>query len=286
MDNSENRQTMTVTAVAEPRRDSDNDAPRDHDEDGLPGDAEHLRMLEALLFAAEEPLDHASIAKRLPDGADVGALIEDLRTIYQHRGINLTRVAGKWAFRTAPDLHFLLQEHRQESRKLSRAALETLAIIAYHQPITRAEIEDVRGVNISKGTLDLLIETGWVRPRGRRRVPGRPITYGITDRFLEHFALESIQDLPGLGELRAAGLLEGEVRTDLLPLSAQAGEDPLGGGGEPEDRRTGRTGTGPARRKLNGPTPARLCHQLCLPYPAFHSSFRRFRVARVNPAPG
>ena len=187
----------------------------------------HLRMLEAVLFAAMEPLDRPSIAKRLPDDADIGALLEDLEQAYRLRGVNLTKVGGRWAFRTAPDLHHLLQEHRQEARKLSRAALETLAIVAYHQPVTRAEIEEIRGVSLSKGTLDLLIETGWVKIRGRRRVPGRPVTYGITDGFLEHFSLESVQDLPGLKELRASGLLEGDVPMDLIPASLQAGEDPL-----------------------------------------------------------
>lgn len=186
-----------------------------------------LRMLEAVLFAAVEPLDYNSIAKRLPEGADVGGLLTDLSEIYRHRGVNLVNAGGRWAFRTAPDLHFVLQEHRQDTRRLSRAALETLAIIAYHQPVTRAEIEEIRGVGLSKGTLDLLMETGWVKIRGRRRVPGRPVTYGVTDAFLIHFGLESVQDLPGLQELKASGLLEGEVRTDFIPPSAQAGEDPL-----------------------------------------------------------
>ena len=204
------------------------EAAPDDDADGDPEQhSTHLRMLEAVLFAAVEPLDMPSIRKRLPDGADVGGLLEDLIQVYQHRGVNLVRVGGKWAFRTAPDLHHLLQEHRQEARKLSRAALETLAIVAYHQPVTRAEIEEIRGVGLSKGTLDLLIETGWVKIRGRRRVPGRPVTYGITDGFLEHFSLETVQDLPGLKELKDAGLLEGEVPADLIPVSTQAGEDPL-----------------------------------------------------------
>lgn len=189
--------------------------------------SEHLRMLEAVLFAAVEPLDLPSLRKRLPDDADVPALLARLVEAYQHRGVTLVRVGGKWAFRTAPDLHYLLQEHRQEARKLSRAALETMAIIAYHQPVTRAEIEEIRGVAVSKGTLDLLIETSWVKIRGRRRVPGRPVTYGITDAFLEHFSLETVQDLPGLKELKAAGLLEGDVPADLVPSSTQAGEDPL-----------------------------------------------------------
>jgi segregation and condensation protein B len=186
-----------------------------------------LRMVEALLFAATEPLDVASIAARLPDGTDVSKLLKLLEAHYAKHGVNLVRVAGKWAMRTAPDLHFLLQEHRQQHRKLSRAALETLAITSYHQPVTRAEIEDVRGVSLSKGTLDLLMELGWVRIRGRRRTPGRPVTYGTTDGFLEHFGFQNIKDLPGLDELKAAGLLEGQARTDLLPLSHREPEDPL-----------------------------------------------------------
>ncbi|MBT4044464.1 MAG: SMC-Scp complex subunit ScpB [Rhodospirillaceae bacterium] len=190
-------------------------------------EAGYLRMVEALLFAATEPLDVASLSARLPDGADVPVLLEELATHYANRGVNLVKVAGKWALRTAPDLHFLLQEHRQQTRKLSRAALETLAITAYHQPVTRAEIEDVRGVSLSKGTLDLLMELGWVRIRGRRRTPGRPVTYGTTEGFLEHFSFQNIKDLPGLDELKAAGLLEGQVRTDLLPLSHREPEDPL-----------------------------------------------------------
>jgi len=193
----------------------------------LPEQAQHLRMLEALLFAATEPLDEATLAKRLPDGCDLAAMLTELQDAYRHRGVTLTKVAGKWAMRTAPDLHFLLQEHRQQSRRLSRAALETLAIVAYHQPITRAEIEEVRGVVVSKGTLDLLMEAGWVRMRGRRRTPGRPVTYGTSDGFLEHFGLESVKDLPGIDELRAAGLLEGEVPAGMLTLTENLPEDPL-----------------------------------------------------------
>ena len=190
-------------------------------------EAAHLRMVEALLFAATEPLDEASLSARLPEGADVPSLLAELSAHYANRGVNLLQVAGKWAMRTAPDLHFLLQEHRQQMRKLSRAGLETLAITAYHQPVTRAEIEDVRGVSLSKGTLDLLMELGWVRIRGRRRTPGRPVTYGTTDGFLEHFGFQHVKDLPGLDELKASGLLEGQARTDLLPLSHREPEDPL-----------------------------------------------------------
>jgi len=188
--------------------------------------AQQLRMVEALLFAAEEPLDEKSLATRLPDGADIPVLVEELRAHYEKRGVTLNKVAGKWAFRTSPDLQFILQEHRQSTRKLSRAALETLSIIAYHQPVTRAEIEEVRGVGLSKGTLDLLMQIGWVRVRGRRRTPGRPVTYGTSDDFLDHFGLETTKDLPGLDELKAAGLLEGEISIP-KPTSMSAPEDPL-----------------------------------------------------------
>jgi segregation and condensation protein B len=192
-------------------------------------DAQHLRMTEALLFAAEEPLDEATLATRLPDGADVPALLAALGERYGAAGVNLVRVAGKWQFRTAPDLHYLLEAHRQQPRKLSRAALETLAIIAYHQPITRAEVEEVRGVGLSRGTLDILLEIGWVRPRGRRRVPGRPVTYGTTDAFLEHFGLEDLKGLPGLDELKAAGLLQGDPPPLQLSTAPEDPDDGLEG---------------------------------------------------------
>lgn len=169
---------------------------------------QRLRIVEAVLFAAPEPIDAARIATHLPEGEDVAALIAELQSQYASRGINLVEVAGKWAFRTAEDLSFLLQRYAVEERRLSKAALETLSIIAYHQPVTRAEIEEIRGVSTSAGTIDLLLETGWIRPRGRRRAPGRPVTYGTTEGFLEHFGLASIKDLPGLGELKAAGLLD------------------------------------------------------------------------------
>ena len=173
-----------------------------------------LRILEALLFAASEPLDEAKLASHLPEGEDVPALIAELRAFYAGRGVNLVKVAGKWAFRTAEDLAYLLERYATQEKRLSKAALETLSIIAYHQPVTRAEIEDIRGVTTSAGTLDILLETGWVRLRGRRRAPGRPVTYGTTDAFLAHFGLESIKDLPGLSELRASGLLDGNLPPD------------------------------------------------------------------------
>ncbi|HET6320856.1 MAG TPA: SMC-Scp complex subunit ScpB [Hyphomicrobium sp.] len=173
-----------------------------------------LRILEAVLFAASEPLDVAHLGTHFPEGEDIDALIEELRAFYAGRGVNLVKVAGKWAFRTAEDLSYLLERYATQERRLSKAALETLSIIAYHQPVTRAEIEDIRGVTTSAGTIDILLETGWVRLRGRRRAPGRPVTYGTTDSFLSHFGLESIKDLPGLAELRASGLLDGNLPPD------------------------------------------------------------------------
>jgi segregation and condensation protein B len=177
---------------------------------------EKLRILEALLFAASEPLEESRLASHLAEGEDIGALIEELRAFYAGRGVNLVKVAGKWAFRTADDLAYLLERYATQEKRLSKAALETLSIIAYHQPVTRAEIEDIRGVTTSAGTLDILLETGWVRLRGRRRAPGRPVTYGTTDAFLVHFGLESIKDLPGLAELRASGLLDGNLPPDFI----------------------------------------------------------------------
>lgn len=175
------------------------------------GPVEQLRIVEALLFAAPAPLSEQDLADRLPRGADVRSLLLTLQAFYASRGVNLVRAAGRWTFRTAADLSFLLHRERPQERKLSRAALETLAIVAYHQPVTRAEIEEVRGVTVAKGTLDLLLETGWVRIRGRRKTPGRPVTFGTTPAFLEHFGLDAITDLPGLDELKAAGLLDGRV---------------------------------------------------------------------------
>jgi segregation and condensation protein B len=172
---------------------------------------EALRFIEALLFAAAEPLDEETLAARLPEGVELQAAMHALQAEYAMRGVNLVRVAGKWSFRTAKDLAWLMAREAVEQKKLSRAATETLAIIAYHQPVTRAEIEDIRGVSASKGTLDVLLETGWIRPRGRRKTPGRPITFGTTEAFLSHFGLEAIGDLPGLEELRSAGLMDGQM---------------------------------------------------------------------------
>lgn len=184
---------------------------------------EHCRMVEAILFASENPLSVEEIATRLPEGVDVVTHIDSLTEDYAARGVSLVRVAGKYMFRTADDLSFLLRREVDEPRKLSRAAVETMAIIAYHQPVTRAEIEDIRGVTISKGTLDVLMEAGWVRIMGRRKTPGRPVTYGTTEDFLVHFGIETIKDLPGLQELKAAGLLD----------SVDTALDKLGGMPEP-----------------------------------------------------
>ncbi|MCK0198852.1 SMC-Scp complex subunit ScpB [Ancylobacter sp. 6x-1] len=192
-----------------------------------------LRLLEAMLFASDEPLDEETLAARLPEGSDLSSLLAELSSDYAVRGVNLVRVAGCWTMRTAPDLGFLLARDKPEPRRLSRAALETLAIIAYHQPVTRAEIEEIRGVSANKGTLDVLLETGWVRMRGRRRSPGRPITYGTTLGFLSHFGLEAIQDLPGIEELKGTGLIDARVPAGLtVPLPSDEetlrdDEDPL-----------------------------------------------------------
>ncbi len=189
-------------------------------------DQQHLRMVEALLFAAAEPLDNASIQARLPNDVDVPVALKMLEDAYRERGVNLVHVAGKWTLRTAPDLKFLLQKETQVTRRLSRAATETLAIIAYHQPVTRAEVEEIRGVGLSRGTLDLLLEIGWIRPKGRRRTPGRPVTYGTTEEFLEHFGFDAIEELPGLDELKASGMLQPRPPASLVEeVRSQAATD-------------------------------------------------------------
>jgi len=185
------------------------------------------RIVEALLFAATEPVTEEVLAERLGDDAELGLLLGELAEQYAERGINLVRLAGGWAFRTAPDLAALLVTERPVTRKLSRAAVETLAIVAYHQPVTRAEIEAIRGVAVAHGTLDRLIETGWVQPKGRRETPGRPVTWVTTPAFLAHFGLDSVKDLPGIDELRASGLL------DIGP--AVLGEDLTAPPDEPEE---------------------------------------------------
>jgi segregation and condensation protein B len=186
------------------------------------------RAVEALLFAAEGPLSAAELAYRLPEGSDVGAALAALKARYAGRGVQLEIINDRWQFRTAADLGYLMVEEREEPRKLSKAALETLAIIAYHQPVTRAEIELIRGVGLSRGTLDVLHEMNLIKLRGRRRTPGRPVTYGTTETFLEQFSLPSLADLPGVAEMRAAGLLDLNVPADFMvpdPSSGQVLED-------------------------------------------------------------
>ncbi len=176
---------------------------------------DNLRILEALLFAADEPLDAESLKARLPKGANLSKLLNLIKAQYESRGVNLVKTGNKWSFKTAIDLSPMMKKEKIVQRKLSKAATETLSIIAYHQPVTRAEVEDIRGVHFSPGTLDVLMELNWVRPIGRKKVPGRPIIYGTTERFLEYFNIEQISDLPGLEELKAAGLLESRLPPNL-----------------------------------------------------------------------
>ena len=168
----------------------------------------HMRIIEALIFASPEPVSERAIQSRLPDDVDLSELLIKLQTHYESRGVNLVRAGKSWAFRTAQDVSELLNKEVDVGRAPSRAAIETLAICAYHQPVTRAEIEEIRGVSLSKGTLDLLFEANWIKPRGRRQTPGRPVTWGTTDAFLDHFGLNDIRDLPGMEDLKTAGLLE------------------------------------------------------------------------------
>lgn len=197
----------------------------------------NLRVVEAMLFASSDPLPEAELVRRLPEGVDVTELIKELQQAYAGRGVNLHKVGNGWAFRTAADLSYLMRNEVEEEKRLSRVALETLAIIAYHQPVTRAEIEEIRGVSTSRGTLDVLLETGWIRLRGRRRTPGRPVTFGTTPDFLDQFDLEQISDLPGLSELKGAGLLDAAIPKGFeVPMPSDdetlgADEDPL----DPED---------------------------------------------------
>ncbi|WP_417811005.1 SMC-Scp complex subunit ScpB [Thalassospira alkalitolerans] len=171
-------------------------------------DFQHLRIIEAVLFASAEPVSERVLAARLPEGADISVLLEELQSRYSDRGVNLNRVGEKWGFRTAADLAGDLHIEVEKAKKMTRATLETLAIIAYHEPVTRSEVEEIRGVALSKGTLDILLEAKWIRPRGRKRVPGRPVLWATTDDFLDHFGLEHRDDLPGLADLKAAGLLD------------------------------------------------------------------------------
>ncbi|WP_246775952.1 SMC-Scp complex subunit ScpB [Methylobacterium aquaticum] len=204
-----------------------------------PPPSDTVRLAEALIFCASTPVTEADLAARLPPGTDMRAVLAEIAGAYADRGLVLARVAGGYAFRTAPDLAPALRGGVPEPRRLSRAALETLAIVAYHQPVTRAEIEEIRGVTTSKGSLDLLLETGWVRLRGRRRTPGRPVTYGTTPAFLDHFGLDAVSDLPGLDELKGLGLLEGRLpagfRVPQPGDAAGADEDPIDGPPLPGD---------------------------------------------------
>ncbi len=192
----------------------------------VPTEAEQERMVEAILFASAEPVTLAELTSRLPEGCAPAAALEALRARYAGRGVVLVRVGEAWAFRSAPDLGHLMRAETVETRKLSRAAIETLAIVAYHQPVTRAEIEEIRGVSVSRGTVDQLMEMGWIRLGRRRMTPGRPVTFVVTSEFLDHFGLETARDLPGLKELRAAGLL------DSRPPPEDGAEDGAGDPGQ------------------------------------------------------
>jgi segregation and condensation protein B len=191
-----------------------------------PPEAEQERMVEAILFASAEPLTKKQMGERLPFGCDVTAALEALRKRYQGRGVGVTRAGDGWSIRTAPDLGFLMQKERVVTRKLSRAAIETLAIIAYHQPTTRAEIEEIRGVSVSRGTIDLLLELDWIKFGRRLMTPGRPVTFIVTQEFLDHFGLESARDLPGIKELRDSGLLDNRPPPeDALPEDDEDADD-------------------------------------------------------------
>ncbi|MFD2262622.1 SMC-Scp complex subunit ScpB [Lacibacterium aquatile] len=190
------------------------------------------RLIEALLFASDTPLGIEALAARLPEGTDVRAILRDLGRFYEGRGVALVETGGGWAFRTAADLGSLLSLTREVPRKLSRAAVEALAIIAYHQPVTRGEVEEIRGVQLSKGTMDVLLEAGWIKPRGRRMTPGRPITWGTTPGFLDHFGLTSLDDLPGVDELKAAGLLD--RRPSVIAMRAEEADPDLFSGDDNE----------------------------------------------------
>jgi segregation and condensation protein B len=226
-----------MASLAEKRMDEAEDTPVGPEAEARP---EELRLLEALLFASSEPLDTATLAKRMPEGVDVREALAQLQAEYSTRGVNLVRIANKWTFRTAGDLAWLMTRESTETRRLSRAAIEVLAIIAYHQPVTRAEIEEIRGVVTSKGTIDVLLETGWIRPRGRRKTPGRPLTFGTTESFLSQFSLEALGDLPGLEELKGTGMLDTRLPTGFTVPSPsddptlREDEDPLEPGDELE----------------------------------------------------
>ncbi|MEZ5669707.1 MAG: SMC-Scp complex subunit ScpB [Alphaproteobacteria bacterium] len=204
------------------------------DAPAVPSAADHyVRLVEAILFASAEPVDEGALARRLPTDVAVADILAELAALYRDRGVNLTRVGKGWALRTAADLAPHLRIERTVQKKLSRAAIETLAIIAYHQPVTRAEIEEIRGVGSSKGTFEALLEAGFIRPRGRRQTPGRPVTWATTDRFLDHFELETVESLPGLEELKAAGLLD--ARPAIHAYGAAETDDAIEDEGDDED---------------------------------------------------
>lgn len=182
-------------------------------------DVDYRRMIEAFVFAADAPVSERRLKEMLPEEVELQPILDDIQKLYENRGIEFVCVDGAWTFLTAKDLAPQLEQFKQKSVKLSKAAIETLAIIGYHQPITRAEIEEIRGVSISKGTLDILMEADWIKPKGRREVPGRPVTWGTTDLFLQHFGLESIKDLPGVEDLKAAGLLDKRAKPTVIRLA-------------------------------------------------------------------
>ena len=208
-----------------------------------------LRLIEALLFASKDPVPTSILAAQIPEDEDIGALLETLQSHYANRGVVLEQSGNAWAFRTASDLAGDLAIQRVASRRLSRAAMETMAIIAYHQPVTRAEIEDIRGVAVAKGTVDTLLEAGWIKPRGRKQTPGRPLMWGVTDAFLDHFGLSSVKELPGMDELKAAGLLDKREGLAGLPTSEDEADeiDPdleMEDGEEGEERAEAEEGAG------------------------------------------
>ena len=227
------KEKKSMPSAAKKLRVVHNDEPLPSPEQVAAARAEELRLLEALLFASRAPIDDATLRRHLPDGVDLKDALARLKADYANRGVTLVKVGKKWSFRTADDLSWLLTKQTVESRKLSRAAIETLAIIAYHQPVTRAEVEEIRGVVTAAGTVDVLLKTGWIRPRGRRKAPGRPLTFGTTEDFLSHFGLEEVADLPGLEELKGAGMLEGNLPSGFaVPMPSddstlREDEDPL-----------------------------------------------------------
>ena len=180
---------------------------------------DQLRAVEALLFASSDPLDEKTLTEILPKNADIEKILEKIQELYKGRGVELTKVNNKWMFKTASDLSFIMQKEAKVQKKLSKAGLETLSIIAYHQPVSRAEIEEIRGVSVSPGTIDSLLELNWIRIKGRRKAPGNPITYGTTEEFLVHFDLSNIRDLPGLDELKSTGLLDNNLPPDMFPIN-------------------------------------------------------------------